>query len=593
MFRPLIPAALWWTLAVPAVAAVGTPVLLGTNSATTGTTVTISTAAAVPTGDFILIASGSEGDGQLNACTDNGSPPNAYTIGAHVSPAGGEANLAWTAMPITLPLASGASIMCTWTGGTFLHLLGAVAIPGASAIDHEAGVTKGSSKNPTGTSGVMLNPTDELAFFELLGVNEGGDTGYIDDVLINPDFAFTSTSSTLRLGHEVPPSRAPALYGPQFGVSRKWGTKAIVFMSPPVAQPTRRISYASTGSLSAAPQYNNPITWGYQFPTTTGAYLQTVQDLPAGIFRIGMNTLEKSPGFYSATVGTIRDKNAKIIANIKNRVEADKISVPPTDQTTYTNLLNPFFTTFASDIGLVTVENEQDGPNDYREHGSCSSDSTLCPMVALDTTDDYIRQLGWAVLAAHAYGLKVANGGFSSSGVDLWYWFYLYNGGQQYAADQYALTAFSGSNDEGAKASDLPTAQDPSRQIFGSNIPAYLHMLQITDMVPRIKGTGADYVSVHSLNRGPYPGPKYKALQAIIQASGLPPVSDAVGIKSNDAPTTEGVVGIGPTFGMTVTSWFGAPERDDMSDHAYPIAKDDGTLNAFGKIYQAIIATYP
>lgn len=129
--------------------------------------------------------------------------------------------------------------------------------------------------------------------------------------------------------------------------------------------------------------------------------------------------------------------------------------------------------------------------------------------------------------------------------------------------------------------------------IFGGNTLAYLHMLQINEMVKALKATGIDYISVHFFNRGPYPGPKYNAIQAIVQASGLPPVSDAIGIKSNDALTTSGVLGVGPTFGMAVTSWFGAPTT--MSgDRAFPIVDPaTGDLNALGAIYQNYITAYP
>nr|MBA3810613.1 hypothetical protein [Caulobacteraceae bacterium] len=261
----------------------------------------------------------------------------------------------------------------------------------------------------------------------------------------------------------------------------------------------------------------------------------------------------------------------------------------------YENSLTTFFKSFIDDrlatIGLVTIENEEDSGNNYREHGDCTDGNLAqCDATAAATASDYAAQLLRAVTIAHGFGLKVANGGFSSSGIDLWYWYYLYHLGLYYEADQYALYAFAGVNDDGAKASNLPSLADPNHATFPGNPAAYLHMMQITDMVALIKASGIDYVSVHFLSGGPFPGPKYNALQALVQAVRLPPVSDAIGIKQDDAGTTWGVLDMGPKLGMPIASWFGGAPQEMGIDRAFAIADPVfGHLNDLGHLYHCVI----
>lgn len=150
--------------------AIGTPTDLGRNSAGSGTTLAITTAATASAGTLIVVFTGSSADTDAaTGVTDSAS--NSYT-GATAS-TGNTSSRIFYCMNAT-QLASGGTITVTY-GNSQAHYAVAVAVSGvatASALDQETGNNNFSSTGLTLTTGT-LSQADEIAFAQMMAKSPG------------------------------------------------------------------------------------------------------------------------------------------------------------------------------------------------------------------------------------------------------------------------------------------------------------------------------------------------------------------------------------------------------------------------------------
>ncbi|MGI8839752.1 MAG: hypothetical protein ACR2F8_03040 [Caulobacteraceae bacterium] len=597
-------------------AQIGDPVWLGNASATTGFTVALTLTAAVPAGWTVLVPAANEGGASVTSIVDDqGNAP--YPLLMAVKPTGGASQIA-LALAIANPLPIGAKITTTWSNNQNLHQMGAIAIPGVEAIDREANNAKGLGQAPSISSGVMIQPSNELVIFTLLEIGGGADAGYIPDQALNPFPAMTG-SSVLHWGFVRPPNRAPIVYGPQFAGPMNWGAKALVLRgSAPIAAVRRRQSQVLRGGAAPAPR--SPVVRGYQYDNTkvdgsgNPLFLTSMSLLPASIYRTGVDNtkMTSAPAFYDTLMGQVGGAGYKVLANLKNHdvTGATNLAVPPPDPALYRAQITALLDRYPGLITWITVENEPDSGLNYQQQppGLDPNVRDNSQAIADATAAAWIAQLGLAAQAVTAWNLanpghapvQLGAGGISSSGLKLARWYFLWTGGFRAQADAFAALAFAGANDDGVKASDLPTVAAPTRTIFAANTLAWTRTLQTWAMLRAIRRSGVRCFCQHLFGRAVDMAPQLDAFQWVCKFVGLPAISDAIGQKDETVLNTVAVASVAEIAALALCSWFGATPKagDNAAPITYPDGSDNvqgppGTLNARGLALASVIAAWP
>lgn len=225
-------AALLWLAASPVLAAIGTPVSLGTVSDATGfATRSVTLAEAVPPGALIfVVVADSEG-----ACcipvsvTDTAG--NTYTAGTVVPNSSGNLQTRAFYAKNVSALSIGNTITATLaTSDPVLKTLHAAYVTGldaASPADTQGTPALATSASPSASSVNPLAQADEIAF-GYVGVESGSSVTFTEAA------GFTSLSSTavsdrLNVAFKVVASTAQVTYAPTMDGSRHWGANVWTF----------------------------------------------------------------------------------------------------------------------------------------------------------------------------------------------------------------------------------------------------------------------------------------------------------------------------------------------------------------------------
>lgn len=611
------------------VAQISDPVRLGAGSATPGTTVAITLASMAPAGTAIVAFGSSAGGDLVSVTDDQGNAP--YTVGVHAAaPVGGRLNKAWM-FPLVNALPIGAVVTATWSGSGNLKQLILYSIGNVVAFDREAGkndcdiggdpdiitgLVTCNDKEITQPSGNQMQATNELVLFASIVVG-GATDDYREDANLSTDPAGSIIGAVvLRTGWMRPPNINTILLTETLGTARSWGSVSITFAGAPLPPELLRAERFTLRRGSIFHRTPVPVEKGYQYPITitnagTIVAFTTMDALNMTILRAGADTtkMTSAPSFYDAEIALLAPR-FKHLTNIKNRDIVDltnNLSVPPPDPALFKQEVKAYLTRYIGRIAWITAENEVDNGNNYsrqitpgvRASDAEIADRSLSQQIATNTTISWVAHMKladeavkeWNADNPTAVPVKFSPGGISSSGLKEGFWKYLFDEGQLTRADTYAAFAFAGVQEDGARASDLPTVLNPTKPIFESNTSAYLHTLQVQAMMNSFTLIGCKTFSCHLFGRLADMTEGLEALRWAWQHSGAAAVvADAIGIKDSNVGAIAGVANVG-MFGPSLVSFFGAVEK--IGDNADPIANADGSLNALGIILRDAMARWP
>jgi hypothetical protein len=216
---------------------------------------------------------------------------------------------------------------------------------------------------------------------------------------------------------------------------------------------------------------------------------------------------------------------------------------------------------------LVTIENEETADKFYA-----------------GTPQQYLDQLRIAIPVVHQRGVKIADGGLVSLGVQLATWYDLWHRGKHSAADSYAQLAFPDSRAGGAIIDDLPNSSHPNRPILAHTPKAKETLDDTLTLIAGFRGLNMDYVNFHWYQSTP--AALVTTVSYLRRATGKPVVTNEIGQFDLSPQTMLGLLDRTATLHIPWVIWFGS----DGGGGAMGLVNADGSLRANGRAFRSFLA---
>jgi hypothetical protein len=220
---------------------------------------------------------------------------------------------------------------------------------------------------------------------------------------------------------------------------------------------------------------------------------------------------------------------------------------------------------------LITIQNEEDGLQFWS-----------------GTPEQYLHELGDAVVVAHAKGYRISNGGLTWTGVKLAYWRHLWLSGQHQAADRFAREALGPEKPGQEIIGDLPDSADPSRPILGQNALLRAKLARVEFLLAAYPRTGIDYLNFHWFQTGA------KNLREVAtwlgETTGLPVICNAMGQFDDNPERVTSLLSTAVALHMPYVFWFA--QQGHGGGAAVGLTDESGALRPGGIAFKAFVAAH-
>jgi hypothetical protein len=239
-------------------------------------------------------------------------------------------------------------------------------------------------------------------------------------------------------------------------------------------------------------------------------------------------------------------------------------SSPPTDLIDFQARLGQALSDHPTPV--VAIENEETADKFYT-----------------GTPEQYLAELAAAVPVAHAHGVKIADGGLVSAGVQLATWADLWTYTGCAAADQYAAQAFPWSRIGGQVITDLPSCADPNHPILGTNAKASQLLSDTNTLIAGFRSIPIDYVNFHWYQSTP------EAMKTTVEflrrATGKQVVTNEIGQFDTSPTTVSSLLDMTAMLHIPWVTWFAS----DGSGGALGLFNPDNSIRPNGVAFRDFV----
>ena len=262
--------------------------------------------------------------------------------------------------------------------------------------------------------------------------------------------------------------------------------------------------------------------------------------------QLGISCMRSATLVPASNKLAILNTNYKIALNFNGDFEGTPIPFVA-DLVKYKSDLNNLVSTFTVMPVMAVIENEESNLKYYSGN-----------------TGDYLKQLSTAVDVMHAYGIKVANGGVTSVGLNyLVYQDYMSQGRVAEAKDFQKRTHLA-----------VKDAVTQNRGAF------------VDTLLKAYAGMNLDYVNFHWYASTPDSKALGEAIAYLKKATGKTIITNELGQFDTDPATLTALMQECTTDGLAYVLWYSG----NADSKATPLHNSDGSLTTTGVTYKAYLA---